>query len=503
MLAIVVATAAVGCSSTTSSSSGAEGASSSAPAATVPRPTGPPPTATAATIGGPLTGGNGIFLGASGPGPDLDKAGYTETEYTASGSATSYKADGGLPDDGTFQLTPDTKADYETRIVVRRPKDQANFNGTVAVEWLNVSGGVDAAPDYTYLADELIRKGYVWVGVSAQRIGVEGGPVLVSVPGGDALGAGKGLKALDPARYSSLHHPGDAYAYDIYTQVAQSLRAPGSVNPLAGLDVQHLLAVGESQSAFTLTTYYDGVQPLTHEFDGFFIHSRGGSPAPLSTANGYIDVAGSLTGQATKMRTDQTAPVMMIQTETDVLGLLNYYPARQPDNDHLRKWEVAGTSHADKVQIGSMESQLGCSVPINDGQQVFVLRAALRHLQDWVTNGTAPPHGDELAVDTSGAKPAYQMDAVGNVKGGVRTPAVDAPTTRLSGIAPSTESVICILFGSTTPLTTDQLHSLYSSKDDYTAKYTAATDAAIKAGFALPEDRDQILQDANASAIPS
>jgi hypothetical protein len=501
-LLVVGACLAAGCSSTTSSTAATD-ETSAGPATTAPRPTGPPPSATAATIGGPLTGGNGIFLGASGPGPDLAKANYTETEYTASGTATSYKSDGALPADGTFQLTPDSKADYETRIVVRRPKDQANFNGSVAVEWLNVSGGVDANPDYTYLADELIRKGYVWVGVSAQRIGVEGGPVLVSIPGGDALGAGKGLKALDPARYGSLHHPGDAYAFDIFSQVAQSLRTPGAVNPVAGLDVQRLLAVGESQSAYTLTTYYDGVQPLTHEFDGFFVHSRGGTPAPISPPNGYIDLAGSLAGQATTLRTDQSTPVIMIETETDVLGLLNYYPARQPDNDHLRVWEVAGTSHADKVQIGSMESQLGCSVPINDGQQVFVLRAALRHLQDWLTTGTAPPHAEQLAVDTTGAKPAYVMDSVGNVKGGVRTPAVDTPTTRLSGIAPSTESVVCILFGTTTPLSTDQLHSLYSSKDDYTTKYTAATDAAIKAGFAVPEDRDQILADADPGAIPS
>jgi len=195
--------------------------------------------------------------------------------------------------------------------------------------------------------------------------------------------------------------------------------------------------------------------------------------------------------------------VMMVQTETDVLGLLGYYPARQPDNDHLRVWEVAGAAHADAVQIGSMASNLGCSVPVNDGQQVFVLRAALRHLDDWVTSGNAPPHGTPLDVDTSSAKPTYKTDTVGNVTGGVRTPAVDAPTSRLSGIAPADESVICILFGSTTPLTADQLHTLYTSKDDYTAKYQAATDAAIAAGFATSDDREQMLQDADPSAIPS
>ena len=29
-----------------------------------------------------------------------------------------------------------------------RPADAARFNGTVVVEWLNVSGGLDGAPDW-------------------------------------------------------------------------------------------------------------------------------------------------------------------------------------------------------------------------------------------------------------------------------------------------------------------------------------------------------------------
>ena len=105
------------------------------------------------------------------------------SEYSASGTAVSYTSAGDLPANGMFQLQPGPSADYATRVLVRRPTDPNAFNGTVVVEWLNVSGGVDAGPDYTYLSDELIRGGYAWVGVSAQRIGVEGGPVLVSVPG--------------------------------------------------------------------------------------------------------------------------------------------------------------------------------------------------------------------------------------------------------------------------------------------------------------------------------
>ena len=492
---VVLALAAGACSSDAKSSSGPVGTTS--PSTTIARPDGP-----AATFAGPVTGGKGIFLGASTPAePALQAAGYEEAEYTSSGTATSYTSSGDLPTDGTWSLQPGDTADYVTRIVVRRPSDPAKFNGTVAVEWLNVSGGVDAAPDFTYLQDELLRKGYAWVGVSAQRIGVEGGPVAVAVPGTEGQGVGTGLKGIDPARYSSLHHPGDAYAFDMYTQVARALRDPGAVDPLDGLQVQDLLAVGESQSAFTLTTYYDGVQPLTQAFDGFMIHSRGGAAAPLTSPSGYIDIAGSLSGKPTTLRTDQAAPAIVIETETDVLSVLGYYPARQPDADHLRTWEVAGTAHADAIQIGDRESTLGCPTPINRGQQVFVLRAALQHLRDWVVDGTAPPHADPLAIDAAATPPAYVVDGVGNVKGGVRTPVVDAPVDRLSGIAGGNPSVICLLLGSTTPIPAAQLATLYPSSDDYLTKYTAATDDAIAKGFALQDDRAAMLDDAQPSRV--
>ena len=266
---------------------GAEEASESGETAVpaVDRPDGP-----AAELA-PLDGGQGVFLGTSGTGPALDDAGYDEAKYSASGTAAAYTSDGPLPADGTYELAPGEAAEYATRIIVRRPADAGDFNGTVVVEWLNVSGSVDAAPDYTYLADEVLRGGYAWVGVSAQRIGVEGGTIAVEAPGAEEAGAGRGLRGIDPDRYGDLSHPGDAFSYDIYTQVARALRTPGEVDPLEGLEVEHLLAVGESQSAFALTTYVNGVQPLARQYDGFLIHSRGGAAAPLGEPGAGIEIA--------------------------------------------------------------------------------------------------------------------------------------------------------------------------------------------------------------------
>ena len=61
----------------------------------------------------------------------------------------------------------------------------------------------------------------------------------------------------------------------------------------------------------------------------------------------------SIGGTTTIFRTDQTAPIMDIQTETDVASILNSYAARQPDTEHFRLWEVAGTAHADVHLVGA------------------------------------------------------------------------------------------------------------------------------------------------------
>jgi len=151
--------------------------------------------------------------------PDLDRIGYAQHEFAAVGTATAYKATATPTQDGQWQFAPDTTAAYRTRVVVRAPATAEAFHGTVIVEWLNVSGGLDADPEWTSTSEEIVRAGDAWVGVSAQRIGVEGGPVLVKVsqvPGAEQQG--KGLKAIDPARYSSLQHPGDGYAFDIFTR---------------------------------------------------------------------------------------------------------------------------------------------------------------------------------------------------------------------------------------------------------------------------------------------
>lgn len=458
----------------------------------VERPDGP-----AADLSEELTGGDGVML-AELSSLDLDQAGWVETEHIAAGTAASYSAEGDLPPDGRFDLMTDVTADYRTRIVVRRPADAADFHGTVVVEWLNVSGGFDANPDFTFTADELVRGGYAWVGVSAQRIGIEGGPVAVSAGAGEDL-AGQGLKAIDPERYGSLRHPGGAFSYDIYTQVARALRSEQASGVLGDLEVERLLAVGESQSAFALTTYVNGVQPLTRQFDGFLLHSRGGAALPLGEPGEGMDIATAIGRPPVTIRTDQEVPVLVLQSETDLLSVIGYHSARQPDSEHFRLWEVAGTAHADRYLIGPLADVVECGAPVNDGPQHYVVKAALRRLDTWARTGEAPPEARRLEIDDT---PEMQRDADGIALGGVRTPQVDVPVVALSGDPGPEPSTICLLLGSTTPLDEERLVELHGSADGYLLAYEEAADAAIDAGFVLAEDREALLADADPSRIP-
>ncbi|OYX74280.1 MAG: hypothetical protein B7Y81_00575 [Caulobacter sp. 32-67-35] len=435
---------------------------------------------------------------------DLADLGYRVEEYFLSGIATSYRAIGAQGRDGRWLARPHKTAEYTTRMVVVRPERPAAFNGTVVVEWLNVSAGADTAPEWGYTHRELIRGGYGWVGVSVQMAGIEGGG-LMAFPGMEPL------RKADPQRYAPLKHPGDGFCYDIFTQAAQALRAEPE-RLLGAPSVRTLIAAGESQSAGRLTTYINAIAPLEQAFDGYLVHSRFGGAPGLGKSSMLMSLLTAL--RPVHLRTDTTVPVLNFITETDlIMQRFGYLPARQPDHDRLRTWEVAGTAHADTYVMGAspMDSGtastedlaralaptcnlLGLTLPgeINAApQHHYVMMAALSALNRWVTTGEAPPAGTRLTID--GTKPArLTLDEVGNAVGGIRSPWMDVPTCKLSGLAIA-KSRMGALFGSTGPLDPGSLSRLYpAGRADYLAKFRDALASAIAAGFILPADRDEI-----------
>lgn len=133
-----------------------------------------------------------------------------------------------------------------------------------------------------------------------------------------------------------------------------------------------------------------------------------------------------------------------------------------------------------------------CSAPINTGPGTFVLRAAVASLNRWVAFRIPPPKAPRL--QTISISPIqYVLDANGNVRGGIRTPAVDAPVATLSGLSPPGGSQFCFLFGTTTPFTDEKLTALYGNHGRFAFAWGRATLEATAKGFILPADAIDLL----------
>ena len=473
------------------------GAASAAGGHLVPRPLANP-AAASPTVTGPVTGGNGAAV-LYGTTFDLSQVGYQQSEYFVSGTASYYQPQGALGSDGQWTVTPTGSAPYTTRMVVDRPQDPNRFNGTVVVEWINVAAGFDLAPIWLNAHNELIRDGFAWVGISAQAAGVNDD------------------KAQDPVRYAALSHPGDSYAYDIFSQAGQAVW-DSAARVLGGLHPSKVLATGESLSADWLTTYVDAVHPLVDVYDGYLVEGRGGPGAPLSQAP-QPDVPGP---SSLLIRTDMPVPVLTVEAETD-LFTLGYLASRQDDSAHFRLWEVAGAAHSDTYQPGLGPSDTGdgstdvqtfnlmlnpptqpipgiptfqCASPINTGEHHYVIEGALYALSRWATLGLAPTQAPRLQM--SGG--SFVLDANGNVLGGVRTPSVDVPVATLSGLG-QTGQPFCTLFGTTVAFSAAKLASLYPSHAQFVAHWSIATVLATAAGYIRPADAVQLIAAALASTV--
>lgn len=448
------------------------------------------------TVEGPIREGShgrpfGAYFG------DLSKLDYVEEEFFLSATATGFSPDGELGTDGKWSVHPVNPRPYKTRILVRRPRKAKAFNGTVVLEWANVSNGYEVS-----FADPAgLYDGFAYAAVSAQQVGVHGFP---SNP--------KGLVQWDPERYGSLFIPGDSLSYDIFTHAARVLRPGTSHNgpsPLGDLKARKLIAVGGSQSGGRVLTYINAIQPLENVFDALMPIVCAGVFAPLDDVPAHPDPGAAKASQSrhsraisTKVRDDLKTPVFAINSQTE--GLY-YYSMRQPDTDRFRYWEVAGASHGGTAMIASIRQKTerdgvggpgDPSVHISDVLWLPTADSAIQHIHRWINGGEAPPVQQRMSI--SGTPPAYELDPYGNVIGGVRLPELEVPVARYVGMS-ETGSIL----GQTFPFPVEELRHLYPTHTIYVEKMKKAAIAAHKAGV-IPSYRvEQYIEMAKTANVPS
>ena len=441
---------------------------------------------------GPVDGGRGQpFIQ-----PPFDNAavGYRQEEYFISGTAARFHfADGTEPSpDGQWQVEQGEALPYRTRIVVRRPVDDARFNGMVILIWNNVSAGFDNIRTHPLMYED----GYAIVAASVQRVGIEG------FAGPDP----RGLLAFDPERYQGLSISTDDISYDLFSQIGAAVgpHRNGPLDPLSGLTVRHVIARGASQSAERLAAYINAIAPMGHPFSGFVLDVYFGTPTSIETGDderpaGLDDLSELVDGccpSGTSLLRDIDVPVFVINSETESRS---FAAVRQPDNERFRLWEAAGIAHAGGIKVSAAFT--ATDLPPNSIDIQPFRDAALHWMRRWIEEGVPPPAQPRIEVEQAGNGIPHRIvrDAFGIALGGIRLPEVAVPTAVHTGFNTPDWA---FLRGSSQPLTSEQLAALYDGRDDYLRQFRAAADAAVAAGILLPEAaRESIRQAAEQNPL--
>ena len=426
------------------------------------------------TVTGPIEGGIRTGQPYGTTMVPLEK-GWVEEEFFVGGTAR------------TYTTAAETEVPFTTRILVRRPIDPADFNGTVILDWNNVTLATDRDVAWQPLHDTVMDRGYVYVSVAAQRLGVELSPLS--------------LKSWDPVRYAQLLHPGDDYSFDIFSQTGEAVLEEKVLGKLAPC-VEYRLAMGASQSATRLKTYINEVHKKANIYDGF-------NPQIIGADDVNRKIVPVLWVNSMAESSDEGVP---------------------KDSGLFRLWEIAGAAHTSNNSSSYHDQQLiynhsngnageydkesayswgyqnqpGECLSRNWYQAGYIWSSALVTLDEWVRTGDAPDPMPRIERNADGV----MFDEFGMMKGGVRTPIIDVPlASYYAGVSmPPTQDPCGVaggaiaLSGTTRIFTAEQLAELYPKPGDYLKRFEVATKEAVANGHILATDADQLLNDAKEAA---
>jgi hypothetical protein len=427
---------------------------------------------------------------------DLAKAGYQEEEYYLSGIAPAITAKG-----ETLLQAP-----YTTRILVRKPKDPARFNGTVVIEpftWFGERGA-----GWILTRDYLVRKGYAYVGYTLNINKPEKDPKFLPTDLPEDIKRYVGIvnfefmRNFDYARYAPLGFYFDPERFKrgdvvdpfvpqsqgVAAQLAMLLKSNDAEGPLAGLHVDRVYVNSWAVTAQVWMDYLDqGRHQQWRMPDG-----RPLIDAYMTGRMSYGEVGGEVIRVPRHMPDD--APFVTIYTQSELrYDAVNGF-ALPPDTDHppLRYYEVPGTPHLRPADVGTGEIEpVAADVGKGDDPRCqtlydepveFIASALLDGMDRWVRNGTPMPKAPRVKREGHDVV----RDAItGNLIGGVRPPWIVAPAATYM----VEEETNCgIAYDTKIPYSTKRLRELYGSYANYRNKFNAAKVDAVRQGYLLPED---------------
>jgi len=262
------------------------------------------------------------------------------------------------------------------------------------------------------------------------------------------------------------------------------------IDPMGGLKVKRVFAIGASQSAMRLTTYYNSIQPLAGVIDAYDFSVSGGP-----------------------FRGDLGIKKFRYLSETDLVALGQAY-LRAPDSDELRSWEVAGAAHFDYysqegtapivVRDGILAAPVNCASPPYSRIPFYqVGSAVLDNLLRWVKYGIPPASAPPIEIASMGPPVEIARDSYGNALGGIRLSQHDVPTATNTGLnLPPYPQSFCIFFGSHVPFDEATLAALYPNHIKYTLEVTKVTTKNLLRGYIVWQDALATIAEAWQADIP-
>lgn len=453
-------------------------------------------------------------------GIDLSDYGYVENEYFLAGNANVYQAQGS-------KLATKSDADYVDRVIVFKPENPDDFNGTVYVEILNASSGVDLPDIWRRSYEYFMREGCIYVGVTSKSGNVDA------------------LKKFDKDRYKALKWTNNGIIWDILGQVGAELKRDGSTllygDDGDGADACYL--IGQSQSGFYVNTfnnyfgeanylvdpeYADAIETgedvddlykegADHIYDGILNVVGGAAAMPVDIDKGSFQFG--VPNKASRI------PFILLVGENDYNPSIVRKDSDEPEVDMYRHYVFAGGAHSSKIFLPDMkdEIQMKAGRPAGDyvafkkdtrtgrpntntdlDMDVFV-NAALHNLDEWANGSEVAPYGpttDEVhgKMTSSGYFSMFvpERDENGNMDSGILSPQVRVPVGAYYGGANgaySTDGGSMVYFDDET------IENLYTDREDYLEKYAEALDEAIAEGWILEEDRERMMRHAENEPI--
>jgi len=441
--------------------------------------------------------------------------GYVIEEFLVSGTSSVYTYED--PPVREVVIPLETDVPYTTRIIVMRPADAIEFNGTVVVEWWNSSAMFDTAPVWDPSGQYFARKGIAYVGVTNASVAAE-----FLADGCKLLGAIE--LAACGERYADVELQQDGQAFEMVSQIANALKGGAKAgSPLPpDFAVERVFHAGQSQQGGSMVTYASAFHFPAN--DGYFIQAASSArPINFRTACGskdalpYPDCTPRLEGDARRVRTDLPVPVLRAMTGSDVPGVLDS-DARQQDSESFRYYELPGTAHVtvhrDIEPVPGIRIEEWCRNPLNtiaDGPVIggYIYNALWEAMEQRVTTGTPLPSGD--LIDTTKTN-EVALDPHGNAAGGIRHPALEVPVatytpnnTFSDAVPPAFRDIallFCRLAGSVARFEDETIESLYPNQQDYEARLDAAIEALLEDRLLLDDDAGPLREQLIAEYIP-